>query len=258
MIVTFTSDFGLQDYYVAVIKGAILCRNHQIKLIDITHNIKNYDIVQAAFIFSNAWRNFPAGTVHLLSINDFDSEQRRFIAIRQEGHYFIGPDNGVFWLVLGKMPEEAYELPFQQGSQLKDIYAEAVAHIFSKKPFAKIGKPLPEILQRIALQPVIGQSQIRGSVIHIDNYDNVILNISQQLFEKVGQGRAFSLYFKRHEPIKKLSEHYYDVPVGEILCRFNSASNLEIAINMGSASSLLGLNVEDVVQIDFHNERQSK
>ncbi len=255
-IVTLTSDFGTQDYYVALLKGAILCRQNPIQLIDITHNVKNYDIVQAAFIFRNAWQSFPEGTIHVLSINDFDNEHQTFVAIRHAGHYFIGPDNGLFWLVFEKMPDEVYALPKLESSHfpLKEIYANAVAHIILQKTLQKIGNRLPSIVQRIALQPVTSQSHIRGSVVHIDNYDNVIVNISRDLFEKIGKNRPFSLYFKRHEPITQLSKHYYDVPVGEILCRFNSANCIEIAINMGKAATLLGLNVEDVVQIDFQEK----
>lgn len=255
-IVTLTSDFGTQDYYAAILKGAMLQLNKSLQIIDITHNVKNYDIVQAAFIFKNAWQSFPEGTIHVLSVNDFDSEKQTFLAIRHQGHYFVGPDSGVFWLVFEQMPEEVYELPMpsQSNFPLKDIYAKAVWHITTQKSFAKIGIKRSEIVQRIALQPVINQSQIRGSVIHIDNFDNVIVNISRDLFEKVGAGRSFSLYFKRHDPITKLCQKYQDVPVGEVLCLFNSADCLEIAINMGMAATLLGLNVEDVVQIDFHNK----
>ncbi len=254
-IVTLTSDFGNQDYYTAILKGAMLQRNKSLQFVDITHNIKNYDIVQAAFIFRNVWQSFPEGTIHVLSVNDFDSENRAFLAIKHAGHFFIGPDNGVFWLVFEKMPDEVYQLPTSAWSNfpLKDIYSTAVWHITTQKHFAKIGVRREEIVQRIALQPVTGSSQIRGSVIHIDNFENVIVNISRELFEKIGAGRPFSLYFKRHDPITRLSEHYFDVPVGEVLCLFNSADCLEIAINMGCAATLLGLQVEDVVQIDFYS-----
>jgi S-adenosyl-L-methionine hydrolase (adenosine-forming) len=100
------------------------------------------------------------------------------------------------------------------------------------------------------LQPVISQNQIRGSVIHIDNYDNVILNITRDLFQKISKNRPFQLYFKRHDPITQLSNYYNDVPIGETLCLFNS-DYLEIAINMGKAAELLGLKIEDTVQINF-------
>jgi len=253
-MVTFTSDFGGQDYYVALVKGAMLQQQPQLQFVDITHNVQNYDIVQAAFLFKNAWQHFPVGTIHLLSINDFDHAQQGFILIKHAGHCFIGPDNGLFWLIFEQVPDEVYELPKPENSSfpLKDIFANAVAHITSEKPLHTIGNRLHNIVQRLALQPVTGKSHIRGSVIHIDIFENVIVNISRNLFDKIGKGRTFSLFFKRHDPITKLSQHYYEVPVGEILCLFNSAGCLEIAIHKGKAASLLGLKVEDVVQIDFH------
>jgi hypothetical protein len=114
-----------------------------------------------------------------------------------------------------------------------------------------LGNPARDILQRITFQPVIAPSQIRGAVIYVDNYDNVVSNITRDLFEKVGRGRPFQLFFKRHDPILRLSKHYNDVPIGETLCLFNS-DYLEVSINMGKAAELFGLKIEDTIQINFH------
>ncbi|MFK7935658.1 MAG: S-adenosyl-l-methionine hydroxide adenosyltransferase family protein [Saprospiraceae bacterium] len=252
-IVTLTSDFGTTDYYAAIIKGAILAEDATLNIIDITHNIKNYDIVQGAFVLKNAYYHFPKGTIHLLSVNNFYSKQNSFLVLRYDGHYFIGPDNGIFSLMFEDVSEDIYELDYPQKTAfpLKHLYANAVGHLIGDKPFNEIGFPVESITQRITLQPVISQNMIRGSIIHIDKYENAVTNISRELFDRVHQGRDFSLYFKRHEPLTKLSWHYYDVPVGENLCLFNSANYLEISINMGKASSLLGLKVDDTIQIDF-------
>lgn len=252
-IVTLTTDFGWQDPYLPRIKGGLLCRHAGITLVDITHAIDSYDIVQAAFIFRNVWRSFPEGTIHLVSVNDFYQARSRFLAIRHSGHYFLGPDNGVFSLVFSEVPEQIFELP-EAGNgllPLEDIYAGAVGHIAAEKPFQEIGIARDAIEHRITFQPVLGPAYIRGSVIRVDHFDNVITNISKALFEKVGLGRKFKLHFKRNDPITRLCSHYHDVPVGETLCLFNSAELLEIAINMGRAGSLLGLKLEDTVQIDF-------
>lgn len=252
-IVTLTTDFGWQDYYAALLKGAILCQNERINLIDVTHNINNYDIVQAAFIFKNAWRAFPAGTIHLVSVNDFNAEQVSFIAFRYREHYFVGPDNGLFSLVFDERPEEMVQLPYAEESRfpLKEVYARAIGQLAAGKPLAEIGRPLDRYVERLTFQPVTGNLQIRGAVIHIDKYDNVILNIHRELFERIGEGRDFELYFKRHDPITKLSANYHEAPIGEIICLFNSADLLEIAVNKGKAGTLLGLNIEDTVQLDF-------
>lgn len=255
-IVTLTTDFGWRDHYPAMIKGAMLCEHPQLTIVDITHSIKNYDIVQAAFLFRNTWRSFPKGTIHLISVNDYYAPRTRFLATTWEGHYFIAPDNGLFSLVFEEeLPPHFYELDYDEGNPfpLKDIYSQAVGYLAQGKPLIEIGLPAQDIERRITLQPVIGHSQIRGSIIYVDNYDNAISNVSRELFDKVGAGRSFKLYFKRHSPIKRLSKDYHDLPVGEPLCLFNTAGYLEIAVNMGRACTLFGLKEEETIQIDFHS-----
>lgn len=253
-VVTLTSDFGLKDYYLPVIKGAILSVNPATNIVDITHQIENYNIVEAAFVVKNAWKNFPLGTIHIISVNDFAENSKGFLAIQYGGHYFLGPDNGIFSLLFSDTTFRAYRIKLDVDSSfpLKDIYASAVAHIQKNVPIAQIGEYVEEVEQRINLRPVITHSRIQGSVIHIDTYENVIINIGKNLFDQVGHGRNFNIYFKRHDPIKSVQRGYYDVPIGETVAFFNSAKFLEIAINMGKASSLLDLKLEDTVQIDFH------
>lgn len=254
-IITITSDFGQKDFYLAAIKGSLLSENDLLPIVDITHNIENHDIVQAAFIFKNAWSHFPPGTIHLISVKNFYSKEPRFIVFKFKDHFFIGPDNGIFSLVFDSLDGiNIFTVPFsvnQNSFSLIQIFTSTIKHIIGSEQLDSIGPPIDEITQRITFQPVITNSEIRGSVIHIDNYDNAIVNISQALFNKVGQGRSFELYFKRHDPITKMCKRYNDVPVGESLCLFNQAGLLEIAINMGKASSLLGLKIEDTIQITF-------
>jgi len=197
-IVTLTSDFGLNDYYVASIKGAILCENQTLNIVDITHNINNYDIVQASFILKNAYKSFPEGTIHILSVNNFYSKKRRFLAIRYDNHYFIGPDNGIFSLLFDQEPMDIYTLDFQNKSSfpLKDVFAKSVGHIVNGMPFNEIGIPIQSVVERITFQPVISPSQIRGAIIHIDNYENVIVNISRKLFEEVWEERDYEISFR--------------------------------------------------------------
>ena len=254
-IVTFTSDFGIIDHYSAIVKGAMLCENPDLNIIDITHNIENYNIVQGAYVLKNSYSSFPEGTIHILSVNNFYSKKRRFVAIRYDGHYFIGPDNGIFSLLFDEIPTDIYELKFTNRGTfpLKNVIAKAVGNITNQLPFNEICLPAGDLVQRITFQPVISASQIRGSVIYVDNYENVIINISRKLFEQTWGERGYKIYFRRNDPISKININYYDVPIGETLCRFNSANFLEIAINMGKASSMLGLKVEDTVQIDFED-----
>lgn len=257
-LVTFTTDFGLRDYYAATLKGRILCYGIPITFVDITHQIDAYNIVQAAFTLRNAYTSFPKGSIHVVSINNFYEQDPRFLLVLHNGHYFISADNGLFSLLFEELPEYMYELPRPEGMHsnlsvegVQEIFAKATAQLLKGSPLHEIGVPTAKRVQRLSLQPIIGKDYIRGAIIHVDNYENLILNIDRPIFDRIAQGRPFELYFKRFDPISQLSQNYADVPIGELLCLFNSAGLLEIAVNMGKAASLFGLHVDDTVQLDF-------
>lgn len=256
-IVTLTTDFGWRDYYVGVIKGSILTKcspGTPILFADITHEIEHYNIAHASYILKNVYASFPKGTIHLISVHNFYKRQPRFLAIKHDGHYFIGPDNGIFSLMFDEPLKHIYELDAGHNKDVlgvKDIFAKAVAYLTKGLEFHEIGNLVSDVLQRISLRPITGKDHIRGAVIHIDHYKNIVLNIDRELFERIGQKRDFELYFKRHDPITVISQNYADVPVGEVLCLFNAAGFLEIAINLDKAATLLGLEVDEAIQIDF-------
>lgn len=254
-IVTITSDFGWRDYHLALIKGKLLCQTPNARIVDISHEVGHYNIVEAAFLFKHSWKAFPVGTIHLLSVNDFGEPDKPYLVFSHKGHHFIGPDNGLFSLVFTEQPAHIFAIDMSEETPsnfpIASIFAKSVGHFSQDLPAGGLGKAVDKWTERITFHPVTGPNLIRASVVYVDNFDNVILNIHQELFENIGNSRDFELFFKRHSPIKKLSTYYHEVPIGEILCRFNSARLLEIAINMDKAATLLGLKVEDTVQVDF-------
>ena len=253
-VVTFISDFGTNDYYLSLIKGAILSRTTDIQLVEITNNVEPYDIVQAAFALRNTYKAFPKDSIHLVSVHNFYTKNPQFVAARCDDHYFVGPDNGVLSLALESGLNEVYELAFSDRTSfpLQSLYANAIAHIVQAKPLNEIGTAVEDVRQKIPFHPVTSPDSIRGVVIYVDNYENVITNISKKQFDRVMRNRPFSIYFKNTDPIATLSNHYYEVPIGEILALFNSAGFLEIAVNTGKASTLLGLKKDDPIQIIFN------
>lgn len=253
-LITLTTDFGTQDYYAGALKGALLRVCPDARLVDLSHDVKAFDIVQAAFVVQNAYAEFPENSLHLIAVNCAYDPAARFLAVRRDGHYFLAPDNGVLTLLFDLVPEaDARVLPAPEGEYfpVKTAFARAVGHLARGNPFDTLGAPAGLLLQRISLQPVITKTRIRGTVIHIDNFENVIVNIRRETFEKFARERPFSLFFKRNDPITRLRRNYSDVSVGETLCFFNSAGFLEIAVNMGRAATLLGLKIEDVVEVVF-------
>jgi S-adenosylmethionine hydrolase len=251
---TLTTDFGTQDFYTGALKGALLRRVPTLQLVDVSHDIAPFDIVRAAFVVANVWREFPEGTIHLIGVNCVYQPDFRFVVARYEGHYFLAPDNGLLSLLFSNLdPADLRNLPARSNEHfaVKNIFAEAVAHLAAGLPFEELGEHAAPLLERISIQPVITPTRIRGTVIHIDNFENVVVNIRREVFEQAANGRDFSLFFKRNDPIVQISGNYCDVAVGEQLCLFNMAGFLEIAVNMGRAATLFGLKVEDVVEVVF-------
>jgi len=253
-IVSITTDFGLQDYYVAELKAHILKRVTDIHLVDVSHSIDSHDIVQAAHFLDNVFRSFLVGSIHLVAVYNYYDKNSHFILIKREGHYFVGPDNGVFSLIFEDLkPEEAVRLDHEEitNKSLAEIFSWAVGNIIAGQEMNQIGSEVESINQKMGIKPVVTRSQIRATIIHIDHYENVIINLKRDQFEKVRRGRDFQLYYKQTDPVTRISEVYADVPITDVMCLFNSAGYMEIGINMGKASSMLNLNKNETIQINF-------
>jgi S-adenosylmethionine hydrolase len=255
-IITLTTDLGDKDIYQAALKGSILKLLPAVNIVDITHSVAAFNVQQAAFILKNSFYYFPDETVHLIGIDTVYNSDTRYLAVRYKKHYFVGSDNGIFSLMFDAEPDEIVEINIMQDLKflhfpLADIFVKAACHLAKGGKLTEIGLPVTNIEKKMNLQPIVEKNVIKGSVIYIDAFQNVITNITKEFFNKVQQGRRFILYFKRNETINQLSWHYNEVPEGEKLCLFGISDHLEIAINKGNASGLLGLNLGDSVIIDF-------
>ncbi len=255
-IVTLATDFGQKDWYAGALKGALLQAAPDAHLVDISHQIAPFDIVQGALVLQHTWHEFPVGTLHCVAVNCAYDAAPQFVLVAHAGHFFMAPNNGILSLFLGELPIEQARLlesaNCEQHFAVKTVYAQALAQWLADNTWETIGSAMTEpLLQRIGLRPVINAQQIRGTVVHVDQFDNVVLNIERAVFDQAGKGRAFELYFRKNDPITALSNNYSDVPMGEPLCLFNHAGLLEIAVNFGRAATLLGLKKEDVVEIVF-------
>lgn len=257
-IITLTTDLGDKDIYQAALKGSILKLLPTVNIVDITNSVAAYNIQQAAFILKNSFHYFPDATVHLIGIDTVFNTETRYLAVKYRNHYFVGADNGIFSLMFDKDPDEMVEINIMQDLKflhfpLADIFVKAACHLAKGGTLAEIGLPVSDIDKKMNLQPVVEKSLIKGVVIYIDSFQNVITNITKEFFNKVQQNRRFTLSFKRNETISHLSWHYNEVPEGEKLCLFGISDHLEIAINKGNAAGLLGLNLGDSVIIDFED-----
>ena len=255
-IITLTTDLGIKDFYLAAIKGSILGSLPDARIVDITHQIPSYNIAQAAFIVKNSYPYFHEGTIHLVMVDNCYQNDAKLLAVHADGHYFIGPDNGLFSLALHKEPDSVVKINLRlQNDQvhfpIHDIITRAIVHLAKKGKMELIGRKISQMNYRTIIQPILSPDLIRGSVIYIDSFSNVLTNITRDIFDSVGKGRPFRILFKRGEILEEISQTYSDVPEGEKLCLFGITGNLEIAINKGKASTLLGLNLAEIVTIEF-------
>lgn len=250
-IVTLTSDYGTIDHYVASLKGCLLSLRPELTIVDVSHNIHNFDIVQAAFVLKHAYGSFPQATTHVALVHN-RTEVQDMLCFEREGHFFIMPDNGLASLLFEDIAM-CCRIPMQPSASWKEGIAACVAALAGGKSPEELGEPTEDFVRKIHLKPVVTTEYIRGVAVHIDHYDNIIFNIHRELFESVRGDRDFELYFKRHDPVREIHTNYFDVPVGEVICIFNHAGYLKLAINMGRAASLLGIKVDDAVQIHFNN-----
>ena len=256
-IITLTTDLGTKDYYLSMVKGAILSEIPDINIVDISNEVAKYDIMQAAFIIKNAYTSFPEGSIHIIGVNPQITADTCHLVIQSNGHYFIGADNGMFSLMFDKIPDKIFEITIPPDGGYRsfptnDVFVKAACHIARGGTLEIIGKEKGGFLERIMIRPVLDGNILKGSIIYIDSYENLITNIGENTFQEAAKGRDFKIFLKYSGyHIKTIAQSYNDVPEGEMLALFSVAGYLEIAINMGSANGLLGMQLGDTIRIEF-------
>lgn len=274
-IVTLTTDFGEKDHYVGAVKGAIYSELDQVRIVDISHSISPFHITEAAYVIQNAYSSFPKGSIHIIGIDSELNPENRHIAVALDGHYFICANNGIISMLASEIrPEKIVEINIHDrlasNFPVLDVFVKVACHLARGGTLEVIGKTITEIKELTGIKPVVNTegNQILGNVIYIDNYGNVVSNISRSLFDKVGKGRSYKIT-ARTANFSTVFNHYsdainFDVPAdrreedGKKLALWNSSSYLELAIyksnpkTVGSASSLFGLEYLDTVTVNFN------
>ena len=270
-VITLTTDMGLNDHYVASLKGSLLKSASDVQVVDIVHTVRPFDISEAAFHVRSCFTDFPEGTVHVIGVDsepivNFGGSDGSFPSImKYQNQYFISCDNGFFGAFLGEnhpqgfwriddilSNEKLFKFP------TKNVLIPAAVKLLNGVQPEEIGSASTEYKSALNPIAVSEANLIKGYVIHVDNYGNAITNINQELFERVGEDTPFVLYFKRKDYfIDVISGAYNEVPQGEKVAVFNENGLLEIAINRGAngstggAEQLFGLRINDMIRIEF-------
>lgn len=245
-LLTLTSDIGSQDYLVGAVKAQLLRINSEFNLVDITHSIPPFNYPQAAYTCRSAFAHFPEFTYHLILINLFESKPDHLLLAYHKNQYYLCADNGLLTMILEEKPELTIGIPMDKKAVRNTLYCtdmmgKAVNSLVNGEPISSIGNSDIIIVEKNPLRPLLGDTWMEGQIIFIDNFENVIVNITREQFEEQRKGRSFKIIFKRDEVIEHISETYADAHEGEKLALFNSAGYLEIAINKGNAAGLFGL-----------------
>jgi S-adenosylmethionine hydrolase len=253
-IITLLTDSGENDHYVAAIKAKILSINPGVNTIDLTHQITPCDIAHAAFVLRSVFRDFPAGTVHLVGVHATGNRGDMPIALQMEDHFFIGADNGLFGLISEKAHQYLVALnsinPIHSTFPERDIFAPAAVKLASGVGINDLGKPLPVFKKMIDRQVKATKRVIAGHVIRVDTYGNLITNIPRHAFETLSKGKVYTIQFGG-EKFRRVHTQYNQADEGECFLLFNSLGLLEIGIYKGNASELLGLDYDSMVNISF-------
>ncbi|RJQ44210.1 MAG: hypothetical protein C4538_10695 [Nitrospiraceae bacterium] len=261
-IVTLTTDYGLKDSFVGMLKGVILGINPNAKIIDITHNIERHNILQASQVIGMSYRYFPPATIHVVVVDPGVGGERRPILVITENHYFIGPDNGVFTPIFEKeysnffkvlnLTSSHYFLPINGATfHGRDIFAPVAAWLSKGVDSQKFGVQISDHLKINIPKPLLsGDNTIQGEVISIDNFGNASSNITMDDLSKlapIDEKHKFKILFKGN---KLLFVNYYaEANDSSLYATINGFGHLELFVNQDNASRLFSITMHDPIVV---------
>lgn len=270
-VITLLSDFGLKDSYVSEMKGIIYSLLPDVAIVDITHEIQQGDILSGGFLLLRSYRYFPKGTVHLVVVDPGVGTSRDILCCRTENYYFIGPDNGIlapaaesdnlkyiFSLNIEALPEALKEV--FSGSFIlekiktpsstfhgRDIFAPFACYVSTGSPISRLTRRKEKMIGASLPKPVISGANVKGSILYVDRFGNLITNINVSLI-----GESSEVFLKtgyQVTSIGRLKRAYAEANPGEALALVGSFGTIEIAINGGNASEKLNAGVGDEVLV---------
>ena len=248
MIITLTTDFGLSDPFVGVMKGVILAIAPNARLVDITHDIPSHDIGEAAFILHSSYRYFPEGAIHVAVVDPGVGGARRPVAASMHNHVFVGPDNGILSL---DSHSETYHItnaslfhhPVSQTFHGRDIFAPVAAHLARGAPIDSVG---PRIDDFIRTSPF----KSRPSVIRVDKFGNVVTNIRRESLRP-----DFAIRIGGVE-IRRMLSNYDDAQPGELFAIEGSTGFVEVSLKRGSAAETLHIGPGAEIEVETFASNQ--
>lgn len=240
-ILTLTTDFGLKSFDVAALKGQLMCSSSQVSIVDISNDIESFNLMEAAYAMKAASIHFPANTIHFTNVN-LKHGNNRILIVQKNDQYYICPDNGIINMMFPEDDLKAYVVKGLEKSfsykNLNNKLCEIIKYAESNPDITHFGLETNSHLKMATIRAAVMPDLIRATVIYIDKYGNVVLNVTKDVFYNFIGERPFTITTRNYRA-HKINKHYTEVEEGEMVCIFNDAGYLEIAINEGNASELM-------------------
>ncbi len=251
-IITLTTDFGLNDHFVGTIKGVILAIAPEIEIVDISHAVQAFDVLDGALTIAQAYSYFPSGTVHMVVVDPGVGTARRPILVTSDRHHFVAPDNGVLSLVYAReerlhirhVTAEHYSLqPVSNTFHARDIFAPIAAWLAKGVDPEKFGDEISDFVRFNPPTPKsVNGNTMRGVVLKVDRFGNLVTNITPKdvpmLF--AADPAPFKMMVGKQE-ITEIHPTYSEGAPGEVFGILGSMGYLEISANRGSAAKIVGV-----------------
>ncbi|HEX5473031.1 MAG TPA: SAM-dependent chlorinase/fluorinase [Vicinamibacterales bacterium] len=248
-VIALLTDFGTRDHYAGTMKGVILGICPDVTLVDLSHDVPPHDVVAASLELAAAWKYFPSGTIFLVVVDPGVGSARRGLAAEAGECRFVAPDNGVLTLVFRDAPprkiveltERRYGRPtVSRTFEGRDRFAPAAAWLAKGIQLAALGRPLADPQRLDIPLPEAADDVVRGVVVRIDRFGNLVTNIDRRLVERLAQGGGISIEAGGH-PVTHLVASYSELPAGGVGALFGSTDHLELAAPSSSAAARLDL-----------------
>jgi len=273
-IITLTTDFGENDFHVSSLKGAIYSRMPEAVVVDISHQVAPFDLLQTSYLVRNSYQDFPKGSVHIIGVDALPNPLVMPVAAEINGHFFIAADNGVLSLIAGEFaPDAIFEITLNKYEDIhfpaKELFIPVACHLAKGGKLDLVGRKIDSYKELTQLKPVENDESntLTGMIIYIDNYGNAVTNITQKTFYRFGKRRKFT-FFVRNEQFTEIKNKYTDIIEdfsqeikyhGNAMALFNSSGYLQVSLyksnlkTVGGASSLLGLEIGVNVRVVFES-----
>ncbi len=256
-IFTLTTDFGLKDVYASEIKATILSFYSTAQIVDITHQVKKFDVRSGAYMLASAAPYFPKGTIHIAVVDPDVGSQRRPLIIHTKWGFFVGPDNGLMILAaenqgikeVREITSRHLMLPYvSETFHGRDIFAPAAAHLANGVDLEEFGPKVTDLIRPTFTKLIKEKGRIEGEILHVDDFGNIITNIKYDEFNCLGKD-LLQIELAQHKLQLKLSKTYTTGKAQQLLLLIGSHGYMEIAINQGNAANKLQVKPGDKIYL---------